>query len=161
MKILAPALITLALVLPSAPQEPTTIDTPQLKALIEGLGYETKQIATNPEPGKEKYEFKITKSDLDVPLAAEVSPSKRYVWLTVFLGQPPTAVEKHTEMLKRNAKIQPCFFYITEKGNMMIGLPVENRQVTSAVMRRTVDLIVNAVVDTKSVWQGESTRSGL
>ncbi|MEQ1934967.1 MAG: hypothetical protein ABL962_14000 [Fimbriimonadaceae bacterium] len=74
-------------------------------------------------------------------------------------------MEKHTEMLKRNFKIQPCFFYITEKGNMMMGLPVENRQVSSAVMRRTVDLIVGSVVDTQKVWDNDTaeqaTRFGL
>ncbi|MEQ1823260.1 MAG: hypothetical protein ABL949_12165 [Fimbriimonadaceae bacterium] len=165
MRIITPAIIGLALILPVVHQEPTVIDTAQLKGLIEGLGYDVRQIATNPEPGREKYEFKITKDDLNVPIGAEVSPSKRYVWLTVFLGPPPTDMTKHTEMLKRNGKIQPCFFYITEKGNLMIGLPVENRQVSSAVMRRTVDLIVDSVVDTKSVWQNgsaeQATRFGL
>lgn len=123
-----------------------------LKTMIEGLGYETK--ALNEEAGKEKYEFKINKAGFDIPIAAEVSPSTNYVWLTVFLGAvKPT--HKFEELLKQNTKIQPSQFYITSKGSLMVGIALDNRQINPAVLRRNIDKVSEDVSGSSTLWSGQ------
>jgi hypothetical protein len=133
------------------PQSGDAFDAARLKKAIEDIGYEAKVL--NAEVGKEKYEFKLTKDDLDVPVAAEISPSKNYVWLTVYLGPAPKADSPTClEMLKSNFDVQPSFFYVTTKGNLMMGLAVENRALTNPVLRARIDKIVADVAKTKGLW---------
>lgn len=129
--------------------KPNVLDAAGLKAAIEGLGYETKVL--NQEPGSEKYEFKIVTADLNVPMAAEISPSKNYIWLTVRLGDNRPDL-KWEELLKTQAKVQPCQFYITTKGNLMFGVALDNRAVNAAVLKRNVDMISKNVGETKALW---------
>jgi hypothetical protein len=124
-------------------------DAAQLKSAIEGLGYETK--ALNTEAGKEKYEFKLTRGGLDVPIAAEISPSKNFIWLTVFLGEPKA--DKALELLKQNGKIQPTNFYVTDKGSLMLGFAIDNRSMTAAILRQRIDKLTDDTVKTRSYWE--------
>lgn len=126
------------------------LDAAGLKSAVEGLGYETKDIGTG--PGKEKYEFKVVTKEFNIPVGAEVSPSKNYIWLTVNLGTD-TGKVNYQELLKRNAKIQPSFFYITANGGLMMAEAIDNRLVTGLVMRRVVDKLSADVADTKDLWQ--------
>jgi len=137
---------------PSLVPQSDTIDAPKLKSMIEGLGYEVKEI--NKEVGKEKFEFTLRTEGFNVPVGAEISPSKNYIWFTVFLGKPPTDVAKHTALLKQNQKVQPNFFYITESaGNLMMGIGVDNRAVTAVVIKRVTDKLAADVGKTASDWQ--------
>ncbi len=147
------AIATLALTaIPTfAPQEGAQIDAPKLKEMITGLGYEVKTL--NEEVGKEKYEFTVKTEGFDVPIAAEISPSKNYVWLTVFLGKAPEdSSPKMAGFVKRNFKIQPTMFYITDRGNLMLGFAMENRSLTAAVLRRTVTKLSADVTSTSDLW---------
>lgn len=127
-------------------------DTAQLKKAINDLGYETKELVST--PGKEKYEFTLTRGDLDIPIAAEISGSKSYVWLTVFLGPSPSAPNaKHSELLKATFKIAPCHFYVTDKGSLMCGIPIENRSMANSLLRKNIDKIADDVVSTRSIWE--------
>ncbi len=130
-------------------QEAKPLDAPSLKAMIKGLGYETKDL--NVEVGKEKYEFTLTTPDLNIPVGAEISPSKNYVWLTVFLGASRPDL-KFEELLKSNASTQPCFFYITSKSNLMMAVALDNRMITPTVMKRNIEMLTKSVTDTKSIW---------
>jgi len=87
-------------------------------------------------------------------VAFELSASKNFVWLTVFLGTPraDTSV-MNAELLKQNFSIQPCQFYITSKGNLMMGLAIENRGLTNAIIKRHSDKLVADVASTASFWQ--------
>lgn len=130
----------------------TQITPPELKSTIEGLGYEVKVL--NSEVGKEKFEFTLKTEGFNVPVGAEISPSKNYVWFTVFLGKPPTDVSKHTALLKRNQKVQPNFFYITESaGNLMMGIGVDNRGITAKDIKRVTDKLAKDVGDSAPDWQ--------
>jgi len=124
----------------------------QLKEKLIQLGNEVKDL--NSTEGKEKYEVKFTTPTLDVPVAFELSASKNFVWLTVFLGTPraDTSV-MNAELLKQNFSIQPCQFYITSKGNLMMGLAIENRGLTNAIIKRHSDKLVADVASTASFWQ--------
>lgn len=128
------------------------IDQVHLKDLLVQLGYTVKDLLTT--PGKEKYEIKITKDDLDVPIGLEISPSTNYIWLTVFLGAAPSDTSSmFYNLIKQNAKIQPALFYVTDKGNLMMGLPVDNRGINNALLKRYTEFIAARVTDTKSYWK--------
>lgn len=132
-------------------QDPELLDGPKLKSMLVSAGYELNEL--NGEVGKEKYEFLLTASDLDIPVAAEISGSTNYVWLTVFLGPGPSEDSaKNSAFLKKNFVHQPCVFYVTTKGNLMMGLALDNRAVTSAILQRNVKKIVADVASTKDLW---------
>lgn len=152
LRILFAALIICLFTSNSYAQNCEVLTAPQLKEKLIQLGNEVKEIVS--EPGKEKYEVKYTTSTLNVPVAYELSPSKNFVWLTVFLGAPraDTSV-MNAELLKQNFAIQPCQFYITAKGKLMMGLAVENRGLTNAILKRHSDKIIADVNSTASYWQ--------
>lgn len=125
----------------------------ELKAMVANLGYTPKDLEPNPE--KLKIEFTVTKESLDIPVAAEVSGSKRYVWLTAFLGDKSKMdafEQKAVKLLDKNFSIQPTMFYTTTKGNLMIGICVENRNVTPAILKWRIEKLVGDVASTEEVW---------
>lgn len=128
------------------------IDRKQLRAMLTQLGYEVEDIVK--DAGKEKYSVKFARNDLNIPVGFEISPSLGYIWLTVNLGDAPTETSpKNYALLKQNAKVQPCQFYLTDSGRMMMGLPIENRAVTNQVLRARAESIAENVGKTKDVWQ--------
>ncbi len=138
----------------SKAQECNTLNAAQLKQMLGELGYEYKDLTT--APGKEKYEVKHLKTDFTIPVAYEISPSTNYIWLTVFLGRDTvTASRNYNSLLRQNGVIQPCQFYITEKGNVMLGLAVENRGVTNAILRRHTETICSNLSKTSDYWKAK------
>jgi len=136
----------------ASPQTLGGWDAAAMKKAVEDIGYETKEL--NKEPGKEKYEFKLTRDGLDIPIAIEISPSKNYIWLTVFLGAAPKPESaKNAELLKKNSEVQPCQFYVTSKGNLMLAYPLDNRSMSNAILRTKVDKLAADVGKTKDIWQ--------
>jgi hypothetical protein len=127
------------------------INQTKLKELLVQLGYTPKDIIST--PGKEKYEIKLNRGGLDVPMGLEISASTNYIWLTVFLGKAPADSSKYFQFLKQNSKIQPALFYVTDSGNMMMGLPVDNRGINNALLKRYTEFIAGKVADTKDTWQ--------
>jgi hypothetical protein len=128
------------------------IDRKQMREMLTELGYEVKNLVT--DPGKEKYSVTLLGSGLDIPVAAEMSGNSKYIWLTVNLGNAKAANDTiHSALLKQNSKIQPNQFYITQKGLLMMGLPIENRGVTNAYLREKLESIATRVGETKSLWQ--------
>lgn len=133
-------------------QDCNPINQARLREILVQLGYTVKDLVTT--PGKEKFEVKTTQGGLDVPIGYEISPSTKYVWLTVNLGPAPAETSiLNSSFIKQNAKIQPSMFYVTEAGNLMIGLAVDNRGLDNALLRRYTDFITTKVVDTKAYWQ--------
>lgn len=131
------------------------IEPAQLKKVLNDLGYETKDL--NTEPGKEKYEFTLKRDGLDIPIGAEISPSRNYLWLTVFLGDSlfknGANSPKSGDMLRKNAEIQPSFFYVTSKGNLMLGLALENRGLSNPWIRKCIEKLAGDVSSTKGLWE--------
>lgn len=127
------------------------IEPSQLKTVFENLGYEVKFL--NSEAGKEKIQITTTKDDLTIPVAAEVSASRNYVWLTVLLVSKIPEGEKATNLLKENAAIQPAHFYVTPSGRLMLGLAVENRSPAPPWIRASLDKLLRDVVQTRRLWE--------
>ena len=133
------------------PSDCGPINQTQLKEILVQLGYTPKDIIST--PGKEKYEIKLNRGGLDVPMGLEISPSTNYIWLTVFLGKAPSDSSKYFKLLKHNSKIQPALFYVTDSGNLMMGLPVDNRGINNALLKRYTEFIAGKIADTKDTWQ--------
>ena len=127
------------------------INQARLKELLVQLGHTVKDVVTT--PGKEKYEIKINKGGLDIPMGLEISPSTNYIWLTVNLGKASADSTKYYKYIKQNSKIQPALFYVTDAGNVMMGLPVDNRGINNALLKRYTEFIAGKVADTKDTWQ--------
>jgi hypothetical protein len=123
-----------------------------LKEMLVQLGYEVTDITTT--PGSEKYSVNNKTATLNVPVAYELSPSKNFLWLTVNLGTPRAdSSVMNAALLKENTKIQPCQFYITAKGALMMGFALENRGLTNAILRKHTDKIIGDVSSTTALWQ--------
>jgi len=145
------ALITLgvAALIPTMTAQNEAIDSAALKKLIEGMGYETRIL--NTAVGKEKFEFTVKATGFDVPLAAEIPMGKNHIWFSAFLGDVRS--DRYASLLKANDTIQPSVFYLNEQGKLLIGVAVENRGVTAAVLKRVTDQVVADVIRTEQIWQ--------
>ena len=125
---------------------------PQLKQLLLNMGLTPKQINEAGKP--DKYEISNEYGGLNIPVAVEITSSTNYIWLTVNLGKVPAdSSSRSTQLLRQNFAVQPCQFYITTKSVLMMGIALENRGMTSSVMRRSLDLILKRVSETQSYWQ--------
>ena len=133
------------------PEDCGPINQTKLKEILVQLGYTPKDIIST--PGKEKYEIKLNRGGLDVPMDLEISASTNYIWLTVFLGKAPSDSSTYFKYLKQNSKIQPALFYVTDSGNLMMGLPVDNRGINNALLKRYTEFVAGKVADTKDTWQ--------
>ncbi len=122
-----------------------------LAPLLTGMGYDPKPLGT--EAGKEKFEVAIVDEKFTIPVAFEVSPSGRYIWLTVNLG-PEKPTLKARDLLKQNFEIQPSQFYITGKGNLMVAIGIENRGVTPALVKWNIEKVVKDVSSSSELWSG-------
>lgn len=146
----AGAMFTASLSRPASAQASgDQIDHLRLKSLVEGLGYEAKQISA--EAGKEKYSFNVKTERFNIPIGAEISPSGYYVWLTVNLGKA-TEKTKHLDLLKATAVAQPCHFYISPGGFVMLAVAMENRGLSSPVLKRHVDKVMSDVDRHSDAW---------
>lgn len=128
------------------------LDARKLKEMLIGMGYTVKDL--NSEPGKEKYEVTFNTGAFNVPVGYEISPSGNFVWLTANLGTAKDSTSTwNAQLLRQNSKIQPCQFYISNKGNLMMGLAIENRGLTPAIMRRHSDKFTSDISNSASFWQ--------
>jgi hypothetical protein len=123
-----------------------------LRSMAVQLGYTVTDIVAI--PGKEKFSIMINSSGLDIPIALEISPSKKYIWLTVNLGKAPADTSlRNASLLKQNAIIQPCQFYVSGSGLTMMGLPLENSGITNAFLREKLEQVSKNVGNTEYIWK--------
>jgi hypothetical protein len=122
------------------------MDAAALKQMLAGMGYEVKDLSP------QKFTFTKQSETLNIPIAAEVSPSGNYVWLTVFVT-PNRPTMNFEALLKENAKIQPNFFYITASDKLMMATALENRALTKEVVLRVVEKLTRDVQATNPIWR--------
>ena len=121
------------------------MDAESLKQMLTEMGYTVTDL--NPT----KFAFVQRTTSLNIPIGAEISPSGNFVWLTVNLGASRPTLN-FEELLKQNGQIQPNFFYITSKNNLMMAMAMENRALNQDVVRRIVEKIIKDVQATQPVW---------
>ncbi len=134
-----------------AQEDSSAIDIAKLRSMVDNLGYATKSLGDDGA----KFEFTVKKGTLDVPIAGEVSASKRFVWLTCFLGKVSEVKgfdSKTGKFLERVFKVQPSHFYVTDKGNLMLGLAIDNRGITPAILRHRIDKIAADTDSSLDLW---------
>jgi hypothetical protein len=129
-------------------QEDGVLDPKELDALLSGLGYGHKDIGSSEAPS---YEFRVDESGLTIYVAASLSRSHRYLWLVTSFGEKKEAHDARA-LLARNAKIQPCHFFLDSKGGLKCALPVENRGLGPVRLRTEIAALAKAVVETRDVW---------
>lgn len=157
-RLLAPAIVVLVLITGNPAQTHAQSCDPitrsQLKEMLIQLGFEVKVLDAT--PGKEKYEVKHVKDGFNVPVGYEISASTNYIWLTVHLGAKfDDYSSKNAQIIRQNGIIQPCQFYVTESGKLMMGLAVENRGVNNAMLRTKIETITAKVAETSTYWQNK------
>ena len=86
-------------------------------------------------------------------MRAEVSPNGHYVWFTAFCKAGEPEGEKAVKLMHENAEIQPTQFYLTKSNKIMLGLCLENHDLTNAAIRDRAEKIVDDVVRAKDDWQ--------
>lgn len=135
----------------SLPAAADPVDFPRLMEQLEGLGYTPKLLSK--EGDNPKSEITATSGSWTVHLSFEVSPSKRFIWVSAFLGDAGHITgDKALGILKREASIQPTGFWITGAGGLMIGMYVDNRDVTPDHLKFVIDKLVRDVEATSGLW---------
>lgn len=122
-----------------------------LKSMVEGMGHEVKE--TSSTPGSEKFEVTITTDAFNVPLGLEVSKSGRYVWCAASLGKSTLSPDRARMLLQRAGGVQPTSFWITDSGDLKIGVAIDNREVTPAHMKFVMEKLAADVGSTADLWQ--------
>jgi hypothetical protein len=132
-----------------ATQQSDPLTSAQLKAMADNMGLTTKVL----DQDTGKFQIDAKTDSLNIPIAAEVSKSGNYIWFTVYLGDAAKIESKYGDLLKQNAAIQPDFFYVTEKGRLLLGVAVDNRAVSPAILKRVTDKLVEDVDKTQPYWK--------
>lgn len=146
---LAFALVLAPLALPGAAMA-APLSYSQLSTMITNMGYTGKQISS--DPAKPKLEISTKAGTFNVPMGIEVSPSGRFIWISVNLGAKTLTAEQANAILKRAAAVQPTQFWYTDSGNLMVGMAIDNREVTPAYLRFVIDKVGADVAATADIW---------
>lgn len=131
--------------------DPGRLTDPQLFSLLQGLGVEPTKLS--------EVSFRVTvKQDAwTVPVQFALSRSEDRIWITAFLGEvkeaelvPAAALRA---LLSAYEKIAPAHFFLKEGGRKLhVGMAIDNRGVTAAVLRRDLDHLCAAIRATAEIW---------
>lgn len=135
---------------PAAIAAQVTFD--ELQGMVAGMGYTTKPLPPAEGGPATKFEFTVVTSEFNVPMGLEVSKSGRYIWCTASLGEFKKGGDAALELLKQNASLQPTSFWLTSKGFLMIGIAIDNREVTPEHLRFVFDKLAADVGKSAAVW---------
>lgn len=120
-----------------------------LKDMLAGMGYTPNNIGTEQSP---LFEVSITTPNFNIPVGFEVSASGRYVWARATLGQVNLDNDRALEALRSNGKTQPVMFWLTSSNYLVIGMYIDNRDVTTEQLRFVIDKISADVTSTAPIW---------
>lgn len=144
------ALVLSAAALPSAALAAPPLTYVQLMNMATNMGYTPVTITKGTE--NPKFEIKTKSGTFDVPLGLEITPSGRFVWVSVNLGQKTLTGDQAMAILRRGATVQPTQFWYTSNGNLMLGMAIDNRDVTPAYLRFVLDKVGADVSSTADIW---------
>ena len=124
----------------------------QVKWMVEGMGYPTKEVGKADSP---LLEVTLTTANFTIPLGFEVSKSGRYVWVRATLGASKLTGEQALAVLKKQGELQPTMFWLNNSGILLIGMAIDNRDITPAHLKFVMDKIAADIDSTASLWQGQ------
>lgn len=122
----------------------------ELDRLLTNMGHAPKQISS--DPAKPKLQIQTTAGTFNVPLGVEITPSGRFIWVTAFLGEKSIDGARALSILRRMASIQPSQIWINDTGGIMIGITIENREVTPADLKFAIDKVSADPAATADLW---------
>lgn len=125
------------------------LDYAGLKKMMTDMGYTPNELPSDSSP---IFEVTVVTEGFNVPIAFEVSRSGRYVWARANLGKPEISGDKALALLKKNAELQPSIFWVTSNGTLLLGMPIDNRDITATHLRFVLDKIAADVGASASVW---------
>ena len=125
------------------------LDHAGLKTMLTGLGYTPKETGVAPAQWRE---INVTTASVNVPVGLEVSGSGRFVWARATLGDVGLTGEQALQALQSNASTQPVMFWLTSKNQLVIGMAIDNRDVTPEQLRFAIDKIAMDVNNTAPIW---------
>jgi hypothetical protein len=138
-----------------------TLTFESLGAMIAGLGYTT-------APKEGYHEVTISRGGIDLRVGLSLSGNMQRVWMSVYVAELPAAEKIPADwlynLLTRADDIRPVHFFTRPKTALYMGLSIDNRAMTPAVLRRDFDWFVDTVVAAKDIWSvklvGTGTPSG-
>ena len=125
------------------------LDHAGLKTMLTGMGYTPKETGVAPA---QLLEINVTTASFNVPVGLEVSGSGRFVWARATLGDVGLTGEQALQALQSNASTQPVMFWLTSKNQLVIGMAIDNRDVTPEQLRFAIDKIAVDVNNTAPIW---------
>jgi len=140
------------------PPKGQTLTTPILKRMLEDMGYEPE------ETTKDIFRIQIERDNWKIPVRLYILKEAHVIWMDATLSQienpelvPPQALVR---LLKENEKIGPAHFALhsTDKFLHMYE-PIENREISQAILRKRIDGFDGTVRKTFDVWKAENFKS--
>lgn len=125
------------------------LDYAGLKKMVTDMGFTPNELPSDNSP---IFEVTVVTEGFNVPIAFEVSRSGRYVWARANLGKPEISGDKALALLKKNSELQPDMFWVTSSGTLLLGMPIDNRDITPAHLRFVLDKIAADVGASSSLW---------
>jgi hypothetical protein len=147
------ATLAIALVLAplgAVPAQAAPLTYSQLQNMATNMGFAPNQVSQGTDTPK--FEIQTKAGTFNVPLGLEVSPSGRFVWVSANLGVKTLTGDQAMAILRRGTAVQPTQFWYTDKGNLMIGMAIDNRDVTPAYLRFVIDKVGADVTSTADIW---------
>jgi hypothetical protein len=146
---LTTAIVALPAAAAEAPAEPALkggVTQKKLRQIFEGLGYKTTD-GKNPS----YFEFQVEEGGLTIYLLAEQSESTQYIWIKSSL-KDLTPTDDYKALMAANFDIQPAQLFFSDNNVLSIAVPVENRDITPAVIARAMTIVIDGAVATQDLW---------
>lgn len=146
---LTTALVALPVAAAEAPAKPALkggVTQKKLRQIFEGLGYKTTD-GKNPS----YFEFQVEEGGLTIYLLAEQSESTQYIWIKSSL-KDLTPTDEYKALMAANFDIQPAQLFFSDNNVLSIAVPVENRDITPAVIARAMTIVIDGAVATQDLW---------
>ncbi|MEQ1785401.1 MAG: hypothetical protein ABMA14_28980 [Hyphomonadaceae bacterium] len=145
------AMASTVLLAPVAGADPLNLE--KMQAMVTGMGHTPKQQTKADGTPSTTFEITITTEGFNVPIGVEISPSGRYIWCKASLGKSQLTSDDAMAVLKRLSSVQPTTVWITSSDILMMGIAIDNRDVTPEHLKYIFDKLAADVGNMADLWQ--------
>ena len=158
-------LMTAGLALPGTSTIPTgdakppalasgTLNIDSLRQMLVNMGFEPEK------SGDKNFLLTITRDSYTLRVHVAMSPNDKFVWLETRFGVFPEAAKMTAildKLMEANDANPPAYFSLThgekpEDRILFLQRPLDNRELTPAIMREALDKFMALIVKTAPVW---------
>lgn len=136
--------------LAAQPAAGITLTKSNLKATLENLGFETKDL------GADSYQITLTQG-ATVPISVSLSQDGSRIWLITFFGEKVLSnytSDKLIKFLQSNRNMGVSFFALNGNKLQMLH-PIENRNITPVILRKEIESQTRNVSSTILLWNDQ------